>query len=179
MSAVMQPKSESSPWCKVKDQWIIVEGEKNKSFKSYLKRTDIHHENTNIRKWDLERQINGFQNDVRHDAWVTRRFFSGWKMFSLAPICHLFSQSLSIIRSIIVWSHQVKEAFSFPEGSSSKDLNLLGEKKKEVSVCGNMERNKGKGKGSYYGQGGVCIWLPSFIAWAHRAQVQLFSTRYQ
>lgn len=81
-----------------------------------------------------------------------------WKMFSLASICHLISQSLSIVRSRIAWSHQVKGAFSFLEISGPKYLNLPKKPQPQippqVSVWEKMERSKDLAMGKL--ESGVC-----------------------
>lgn len=151
------------------------EGEKNKSFKSHLESTDIHHE---ITKWELERQINGFQSDVEHDAWMTLSFPSGWIMSSLASVCHLISQNLSTVRAVIIWTQQVKGVCSFLNGSRPKNLHLLEKENKNKLLCGKPEKNKGKGRGSCCGKTEVwCLWPSSFIAGTHEGQLQLFSTK--
>lgn len=80
-------------------------------------------------------------------------------MFSLAPICHLISQSVSIVRSIIVRSHQVKGNFSVLEGSSPKYLNLPGGKKKkeQVSVGKKWKEIRGRAKDLSMGKLESCV----------------------
>lgn len=117
------------------------EGEKNKSFKSHLESTDIHHE---IMKWELERQINGFRSDVEHDAWMTLSFPPGWIMSSLASVCHLISQSVSTVRAVIIWTQQVKGVCSFLNGSRPKNLLLLEKENKNKLLCGKPEKIRGR-----------------------------------
>lgn len=92
---------------------------------------------------------------------MTCRFFSELRNIFFG---HLISQSLSAVRSIIVWSHQVKETFSFLEGSSSKHLNFLGEKEKEqVSLWLKMERNKGRTQSAFLV---LCLSLNCRTSWS-------------